>query len=65
MIHLGYAGFLRFNEISELKCNDIQFKEHCIVLKIRKSKTDAHRYGKEVQMPKGSSSACPLSIFEI
>ena len=25
MILLGYAGFLTFNEISELKCNDIIF----------------------------------------
>ena len=34
MILLGYACFLRFNEINELKCNDIEFKEdHAILLK--------------------------------
>ena len=37
-ILLGYAGFLRFNEINELKCNDIEFKEDHFILKIRKSK---------------------------
>ena len=64
MILLGYAGFLRFNEISELKCNDIQFKEHYIVLKIRKSKTDVYRCGKEVLISKGTSSACPQSMLQ-
>ena len=38
MVLLGYARFLRFNEISELKCNDIEFKEDHVILKIRKSK---------------------------
>ena len=64
MILLGYAGFLRFNVISELKCNDIQFKEHYIVLKIRKSKTDVYRCGKEVLISKGTSSTCPQSMLQ-
>ena len=48
MILLGYAGFLRFNEISELKCNDIELKEDHVILKIKKSKTDVYRTVKEV-----------------
>ena len=43
MIPLGYAGFLRFNEISELKCNDNVFKDDHVILKIRKSKPDVYR----------------------
>ena len=48
MILLGYAGFLRFNEINELKCNDIEFKEDHVILKIRKCKSDFYRSGKDV-----------------
>ena len=62
MILLGYAGFLRFNEINELKCNDIEFKEDHVILKIRKSKTGVYRSGKDVLIAKGSSSACPQSM---
>ena len=40
MILLGYAVFLRFNEISQLKCNDKDFKDEYIPLQSRKSKTD-------------------------
>ena len=36
LILLGYAGFLRFNEINELKCNDTEFKDDHVILKIRK-----------------------------
>ncbi|MCG7875781.1 MAG: tyrosine-type recombinase/integrase [Candidatus Thiodiazotropha endolucinida] len=63
MILLGYAGFLRFSEISQLKCNDIEFKEDYFILYIRKSKTDVYRDGKEVLISKGVSSACPHSML--
>ena len=39
MITLAYAGFLRFNELSNLHCNDISIKPDHMILKIRKSKT--------------------------
>jgi integrase len=64
MIMLGYSGFLRFNEISNLHCNDIEFKTDHLVLKIRKSKTDIYRQGKEVLISKGSSVACPYSLLK-
>lgn len=64
MILLGYAGFLRFSEISELKCNDIEFRDDYVILQIRKSKTDVYRSGKEVLISKGSSSACPQSMLQ-
>lgn len=63
MIILGYAGFLRFNELNNLRCNDVQFNSDHIVLNIRKSKTDVYRHGNEVLIAKGSSSACPYSIL--
>ena len=64
MILLGYGGFLRFNEISELKCNDIDFKKDHAILKIRKSKTVVYRSGNEVLISKGFSSACPHSMLQ-
>lgn len=64
MILLGYAGFLRFSEISQLMCNDVEFKDNYILLTIRKSKTDIYRSGKEVLISKGSTSACPYSMLQ-
>lgn len=64
MILLGYAGFLRFSEISQLRCNDIDFRDEYVILKIRKSKTDIYRSGKEVLIAKGSTSACPHGMLK-
>ena len=63
MIVIGYAGFLRFNTISELRCNDVVFHGDHLVLKIRKSKTDVYSKGREVLIAKGTSSACPYEIL--
>lgn len=64
MILIGYSGFLRYNEISELKCNDVEFKPDYIVLHIRKSKTDIYRSGRQVLIAKGSTSACPVAMLQ-
>lgn len=64
MILCGYSGFLRFSEISELRCNDLVFHEDHVVLKITKSKTDVYRQGKEVLIAKGSTCACPYEMLK-
>ncbi|MEW8546456.1 MAG: tyrosine-type recombinase/integrase [Candidatus Thiodiazotropha sp.] len=64
MIVLAYAGFLRFSELSHLRCNDIEFKSDYVLLKIRRSKTDVYRAGKEVIIAKGSSTACPYILLQ-
>ncbi|XP_060557719.1 uncharacterized protein LOC132718110 [Ruditapes philippinarum] len=64
MILIGYAGFLRFNELSNLLWKDVDFKIDHIVLKIQKSKTDIYRSGKEVLIAKGCSVACPYSMLQ-
>lgn len=64
MITLAYAGFLRFNELSNLHCNDVKLNSDHIVLNIRKSKTDIYRRGNEVLIAKGSSSACPYLLLQ-
>lgn len=63
MILLSFSAFLRFSELSQLKCNDVTIKEGYLVLKIRKSKTDQYRAGDEVLVSKGQSLACPYSMF--
>ena len=45
MILIGFAGFLRFDELVELRCCDVGFKENFLSVEIRKSKTDVYRSG--------------------
>ncbi|XP_069141252.1 uncharacterized protein [Argopecten irradians] len=64
MIVLCFAGFLRYNELSELRCEDVSFHESCLKLNIRKSKTDQYRLGNEVVIAKGKTVACPYLMFK-
>ena len=61
MITLAYAGFLRFDKVSNLHCNDVKFNSDHLVLNITRSKTDVYRHGNEVLISKGSSLACPYN----
>ena len=63
MILLSFSVFLRFNELSQLRGNDVIVKDCYLIIKIRKSKTDQHRDGDEVLISKGVSSACPYTMF--
>ena len=64
MIMLSYAGFLRFDELSDLCCTDIQFNSDHIVIHLKKSKTDIYRGGKYVLIAKGNTSACPVTMLQ-
>ena len=64
MIMLGYSRLLRFDEISNLHSNDIQFEEDHLILTISKSKTDQFRAGNKVYISKGSTSACAYSMLK-
>ena len=37
MILICFTGFLRFDELIELRCSDINFKEEYLSIQIRKS----------------------------
>lgn len=63
MILFGFAGFLRFDEISALTFGDVKIFEDYLVLYIRKSKTDQYRQGNEVLIAKGCSVACPVTMY--
>lgn len=64
MILLSYAGFLRFDEVSNLRRNDISIKSEYLSLSIKKSKTDIYRGGKEVLISRGQTSACPVTMLQ-
>ena len=58
MILTCYTGFLRFDETSKLRCNDVVFYDDHFTLNIRSSKTDQFRSGNKVMIAKGHTSAC-------
>ncbi|XP_021365071.1 uncharacterized protein LOC110457925 [Mizuhopecten yessoensis] len=63
MILLCFAGFLRFNELINLRCVDVKMFDDYLTLIIRKSKTDQYHHGNEVVISKGYSSACPFAML--
>ena len=64
IILIGYAGFMRFNELSSLCCSDITFHDDHFIIDIRSSKTDIYREGKQVPISKGNSVACPYAMLQ-
>ena len=64
MIIIGFAGFLRFDELVKLRCSDINFKEEYLSIQIRKSKTDVYRSGNAILVSKDTSSACPYKMLQ-
>jgi integrase len=63
MIIVAYCGFLRYNELSQLTCNDISFFDKHVKIIIPKSKTDQYRQGNEILLAKLSSIACPVKAL--
>lgn len=64
MILIAFSGFLRFDELSNLHCNDIQFFDTYFSIKIRKSKTDQYRHGASIVISKGATAACPYLMLK-
>ena len=64
MILIGYAGLLRFDEISNIRSNDISFKENHLEIIIRRRKTDKFRAGNKVFISKGNTLACAYGMLK-
>ena len=61
---LGYAGFLRYNELAHIKDNNLQqFSSHVEVI-IENSKTDIYRQGNTIVIARTNSEFCPVAILE-
>lgn len=56
MILLSFAGFLRYEELSSLRCSDVKFFDGYVKIFINKSKTDQYRQGNEILISAGVTS---------
>lgn len=64
MILLSFSGFLRYEELSSLRCSDITFLDGYVKIFINKSKTDQYRQGNEILISRGVTSACPVKMLQ-
>ena len=61
---LGFAGFMRCEELLKLECADVKFKEEGMVLSIRSSKTDQFREGDSLLVGRTGAITCPVQMME-
>lgn len=60
MFLIGFSGFLRYEELSNIKKGDIIFYKHFMRIFIEKSKCDQYRTGKWVFIAKTDNITCPF-----
>ena len=61
----GYAGFLRFNELSNINRKDIVFYDAYAKIFMEKSKTDVYREGKWVLIAKGAITLPSIDVVAL
>jgi len=61
---LGYAGFLRYNELAHIKANNLQLFSSHVEVVIESSKTDIYRQGNTIVIARTNSEFCPVAISE-
>ena len=61
---LAFAGFLRYDELANIRCCDLQLSPSSVTTKIPKSKTDQLRQGNEVLIARIGSDTCPVAMLE-
>ena len=64
MCSLGFAGFLRYNELSNITPNHITFERNYVKIFIPRSKTDVYREGNYVYLKKIDTINCPVVILQ-
>ena len=62
---LGFAGFFRLSELSNMLCKHMAFLEDHIKIFVPHSKTDIYREGNFVYIGKTLTKYCPVSILLI
>ena len=62
---LGFAGFLRIDELLDVKLKHIKIQESHLEIVIPKSKTDQHREGHVVYISRIKSDYCPVKYLEV
>ena len=63
MITTAFSGFLRYDELNSIDCNDLSIQQEYFTINITKSKNDQYRAGNQVLIAKGSTSACPYNMM--
>lgn len=64
MIALGFFGFLRYNELVNLKVEDIIFFTDRMSINVRRSKTDQAGHGAHTDVARLPGLTCPVAIVE-
>jgi integrase len=64
LLLVGFHGAFRRSELSAVDCKSIEWSRQGIVVTIRKSKTDQERKGRDVAIPSGKGSICPVQALE-
>jgi integrase len=64
LLLLGFYGAFRRSELIAVDCKSIVWSRDGVVVTIRKSKTDQEHMGRDVAIPRGSGSSCPVSALE-
>ena len=63
MILVGFAGFLRYDEIRNLKCCHVKMFDNHFSIQIESSKTDKYRKGAEILISQGGQYC--LSVHDV
>jgi len=58
---LGFAAFLRYDELSKLRCEDLLFTSTFLQIKLR---TDQFRQGDVVLVARSGKPTCPVAMVE-
>ncbi|XP_033728368.1 integrase/recombinase xerD homolog [Pecten maximus] len=64
MCLVGFAGFLRFSEIVNIKYSDISFEDSFMVIFISRSKTDKFNAGSSVVIAATHNKTCPVEMLK-
>ncbi len=61
---MAFAGFLRFNEVIQVRRCDLIFHTTFCSITLPRSKTDVYRQGKSVLIARTGNPACPVTMLE-
>ncbi len=60
LLLVGFAGGFRRSELVALKCTDIEWAAEGIIINLRRSKCDQEGIGRQVVIPSGQGTCCPV-----
>ena len=61
---LAFSAFLWYDELSKVRCCDVQFTSQSMSVHITSSKTDQYQEGASVLVARSCSPTCPVAMME-